>query len=67
MQNSLHGSRHGSMSDTQSTLGTRQLMGRSETIVKLTLADEEEFTTETKVDFTSLTGDVLDIIAEYLS
>lgn len=55
------------MSDTQSTLGTRQLMGRSETIVKLTLADEEEFTTETKVDFTSLTGDVLDIIAEYLS
>ena len=56
-------SRHESMSDTQSTLGTKA-MERCETMVKLTLGDYNK--SEDKVEFTSLTGDVLDIIAEFL-
>jgi len=51
------------MSDTQSTLGTKA-MERCETMVKLTLGDYNK--SEDKVEFTSLTGDVLDIIAEFL-
>ncbi len=44
------------------------MMGRSETMVKLTLDDDNLLSSPscTKISFTSLTGDVLDIIAEYL-
>ncbi len=41
------------------------MMGRSETMVKLTL-DDDTLLSCTKISFISLTGDVLDIIAEYL-
>jgi hypothetical protein len=46
------------------------MMGRSETMVKLTLDDDNLLLSDSpsysKISFTCLTGDVLDIIAEYL-
>jgi hypothetical protein len=59
-------SKGGTLLDTQSTVGSK--MERSETMIKLTLSEYNNSAASSRTSLTilDLTGDVLDIITEYL-